>query len=82
MIVPFTCGSVDASSGLGVVRLGETYAEHSPRRGVIADARGMYLLGAPLLRRRRATCIDGARADTRGLVQHLHSRLDFQRRSL
>ncbi|MFC7496129.1 MULTISPECIES: NAD(P)-binding domain-containing protein [unclassified Nocardioides] len=37
---------------------------------------GLYVIGLPLLRRRRSTFIDGARADSADLVQHLVGLLD------
>ncbi|MFP5488144.1 MAG: pyridine nucleotide-disulfide oxidoreductase, partial [Acidimicrobiia bacterium] len=44
--------------------------------GVVSDAPGMYLLGAPLLRRRRSSYISGADADARDLAGELHHHLD------
>jgi putative flavoprotein involved in K+ transport len=44
--------------------------------GVVTGAPGMYLLGANLLRRRRSSFINGARADTADLATHLHTFLD------
>jgi putative flavoprotein involved in K+ transport len=44
--------------------------------GVIADAPGLYLLGTPVLRRRRSSFIHGAAADTDDLARHLHAHLD------
>ena len=43
--------------------------------GVVA-APGMYLMGAPFLRRRKSTLIDGAGDDARDLSAHLASYLD------
>lgn len=37
---------------------------------------GLYALGLPLLRRRRSSYLDGARADTADLAAHLHRHLD------
>jgi putative flavoprotein involved in K+ transport len=39
--------------------------------GVVTGAPGVYLLGAPFLRRRRSSFISGAEADTRDLADHL-----------
>ncbi len=39
--------------------------------GVVNDAPGLYLLGAPFLRRRASTYIHGAGADTEELSEHL-----------
>ena len=44
--------------------------------GVVADAPGVYLLGATLLRRRRSSFIHGAEADTADLSTELHTHLD------
>jgi putative flavoprotein involved in K+ transport len=33
----------------------------------------MYVLGTPLLRRRRSTYINGASADTEELAKHMHA---------
>jgi putative flavoprotein involved in K+ transport len=41
--------------------------------GVVTDAPGMYVLGMPLLRRRRSTYINGAEADTDDLARNVHS---------
>jgi putative flavoprotein involved in K+ transport len=43
--------------------------------GGIVDHPGMYLLGAPLLRRRKSSFIHGAQDDARDLSQHLASYL-------
>ncbi len=39
--------------------------------GVVTEAPGMYLLGAPFLRRRKSSFIDGGRADAEDLVDEL-----------
>ena len=39
--------------------------------GVITEAPGMYVLGLPVLRRRKSTFINGAEADARDLAGHL-----------
>ena len=39
--------------------------------GVITGAAGAYVLGLPLLRRRKSTLIDGAGADARDLADHM-----------
>ncbi len=44
--------------------------------GGIVAAPGLYLMGAPFLRRRKSTLIDGAGADARDLCDHLVSFLD------
>jgi putative flavoprotein involved in K+ transport len=44
--------------------------------GGITAAPGLYLIGLPLLRRRRSTLIDGAAADARDLTLHLVRYLD------
>jgi putative flavoprotein involved in K+ transport len=46
--------------------------------GGVADSPGMYLIGAPFLRRRKSSFIDGAGADAPELVAHLASFLDRQ----
>ncbi|MBV9950790.1 MAG: pyridine nucleotide-disulfide oxidoreductase, partial [Acidimicrobiia bacterium] len=46
--------------------------------GGVADAPGMYLIGAPFLRRRKSSFIDGARDDAQDLVADLASFLDRQ----
>jgi len=48
--------------------------------GVVADAPGVYLLGAPFLRRRRSSFISGAEFDTAELGHHLHRFLDERAR--
>jgi putative flavoprotein involved in K+ transport len=47
--------------------------------GVVSDAPGLYLLGAPFLRRRASTYIHGASTDTAELGEHLHSHLGSRR---
>ncbi|MDN5854941.1 MAG: pyridine nucleotide-disulfide oxidoreductase, partial [Actinomycetia bacterium] len=44
--------------------------------GGLTAAPGLYVLGLPVLRRRKSTLIDGAAADTRDIARHLASRLD------
>jgi putative flavoprotein involved in K+ transport len=44
--------------------------------GVILDAPGMYVIGLPVLRRRKSTFIHGAEDDARDLVEHLVRHLD------
>ncbi len=44
--------------------------------GGVVDWPGLYVMGLPLLRRRRSTYIDGARDDAADLAAHLHHRLD------
>jgi putative flavoprotein involved in K+ transport len=44
--------------------------------GGVTAAPGLYVLGLPLLRRRRSTLIDGADADARDLAEHLIGHLD------
>ena len=44
--------------------------------GGVADAPGLYLMGAVFLRRRKSTLIDGAGDDARDLSAHLASYLD------
>ena len=39
--------------------------------GGVVDAPGMYLIGAPFLRRRKSSFIDGGRADAEDLVVEL-----------
>jgi putative flavoprotein involved in K+ transport len=39
--------------------------------GVVTEAPGMYVLGLPVLRRRKSTFINGAEADARDLAGHL-----------
>ena len=46
--------------------------------GGVVDAPGMYLIGAPFLRRRKSSFIDGSRADAEDLVVELASYLDLQ----
>jgi len=40
------------------------------------DAPGLYLLGAPFLRRRKSALIDGAGQDSLELAAHLAAHLD------
>lgn len=47
--------------------------------GVVTDAPGLYLMGAPLLRRRASTYIHGADVDAAELAAHLHAFLDATR---
>ncbi|MCA1843567.1 MAG: pyridine nucleotide-disulfide oxidoreductase, partial [Actinobacteria bacterium] len=47
--------------------------------GVVSGAPGVYLLGAPFLRRRRSSFISGADHDTGDLAGHLHRWLDGHR---
>jgi len=44
--------------------------------GGVAEAPGMYLLGIPFQRRRKASPIDGAAVDARDLSDHLARCLD------
>jgi putative flavoprotein involved in K+ transport len=44
--------------------------------GVVLDAPGVYLIGAPFLRRRRSSFIHGAVTDSGDLAAHLHSFVD------
>jgi putative flavoprotein involved in K+ transport len=44
--------------------------------GGVTAAPGLYVMGLPLLRRRRSTLIDGAGADARDLADHLVGHLD------
>jgi putative flavoprotein involved in K+ transport len=46
--------------------------------GGVAESPGMYLIGAPFLRRRKSSFIDGARDDAQDLVADLASFLDRQ----
>ena len=46
--------------------------------GGVVDAPGMYLIGAPFLRRRKSSFIDGGRADAEDLVVDLAAYLDRQ----
>jgi putative flavoprotein involved in K+ transport len=46
--------------------------------GGVVDAPGMYLIGAPFLRRRKSSFIDGGRADAEDLVVELAAYLDRQ----
>jgi putative flavoprotein involved in K+ transport len=49
--------------------------------GGICPVPGLYLLGAPFLRRRKSTLIDGAAADARFLSEHLAAHLREGRRA-
>jgi putative flavoprotein involved in K+ transport len=49
--------------------------------GVVVDSPGMYLIGAPFLRRRKSSFIDGAREDAQDLVVALAAFLDGHARS-
>jgi putative flavoprotein involved in K+ transport len=44
--------------------------------GVVTDSPGMYLIGMPVLRRRKSTLIDGVGDDARDLSAHLVDYLD------
>jgi putative flavoprotein involved in K+ transport len=44
--------------------------------GVVTDSPGMYLIGAPFLRRRKSSFIDGAREDAEDLIVELAAFLD------
>jgi len=44
--------------------------------GGVIDSPGMYLIGAPFLRRRKSSFIDGSRADAEDLIDELSSYLD------
>jgi putative flavoprotein involved in K+ transport len=44
----------------------------------VVDAPGMYMVGAPFLRRRKSSFIDGGRADAEDLVVDLAAYLDRQ----
>jgi putative flavoprotein involved in K+ transport len=44
--------------------------------GGVTASPGLYLMGLPLLRRRRSTLIDGAAGDARDLAKHLVGHLD------
>jgi putative flavoprotein involved in K+ transport len=46
--------------------------------GGVVDSPGMYLIGAPFLRRRKSSFIDGARSDAEDLVVELAAFLDRQ----
>jgi putative flavoprotein involved in K+ transport len=43
--------------------------------GGVVDAPGLYLMGAPFLRRRKSALIDGAGDDARELSAHLAAHL-------
>jgi putative flavoprotein involved in K+ transport len=59
---------VDVLDGKGLVR----------HDGGVVDSPGMYLIGAPFLRRRKSSFIDGARTDAEDLVVELAAFLDRQ----
>jgi len=44
--------------------------------GGVVDAPGMYVVGLPVLRRRKSSFIHGVEDDVRDLTRHLHSYLD------
>jgi putative flavoprotein involved in K+ transport len=44
--------------------------------GVVTDAPGLYVLGTPVLRRRKSTYIHGAVDDTFDLAAHVWAHLD------
>ncbi len=46
--------------------------------GGVVDSPGMYMIGAPFLRRRKSSFIDGARADAQELIVELSDFLDRQ----
>src|SRR5437762_10261806 len=46
--------------------------------GGVVDSPGMYLIGAPFLRRRKSSFIDGARDDAQDLIVELARFLDRQ----
>jgi putative flavoprotein involved in K+ transport len=48
--------------------------------GGVVDSPGMYLIGAPFLRRRKSSFIDGAREDAEDLIVELAAFLDRQAR--
>ncbi|HEX5091832.1 MAG TPA: NAD(P)/FAD-dependent oxidoreductase [Burkholderiales bacterium] len=48
----------------------------------VLDAPGLYLIGAPFLRRRKSALIDGAGEDSRELAAHLAAHLDTAARPL
>ena len=47
--------------------------------GGVVDSPGMYLIGAPFLRRRKSSFIDGARDDAQDLIVELAAFLDRTR---
>jgi putative flavoprotein involved in K+ transport len=61
---------VDVLDGKGMVR----------HNGGVVDSPGMYLIGAPFLRRRKSSFIDGARDDAQDLGLELAAFLDRQAR--
>ena len=44
--------------------------------GGVVESPGMFLVGAPFLRRRKSSFIDGARVDTQELIVELTAYLD------
>ena len=44
--------------------------------GGVVDAPGMYVVGLPVLRRRKSSFIHGVEDDVRDLTRHLHSYLE------
>jgi putative flavoprotein involved in K+ transport len=50
--------------------------------GGVTPVPGLYLIGAPLLRRRKSTLIDGAGDDARDLSAHLIGYLDETARAV
>jgi putative flavoprotein involved in K+ transport len=50
--------------------------------GGVVDAPGMYVVGLPVLRRRKSSFIHGVEDDVRDLTAHLHDYLDLGRRTL
>lgn len=61
---------VDVLDGKGMVR----------HDGGVVDSPGMYLIGAPFLRRRKSSFIDGAREDAEDLIVELAAFLDRRAR--
>jgi putative flavoprotein involved in K+ transport len=61
---------VDVLDGKGMVR----------HDGGLVDSPGMYLIGAPFLRRRKSSFIDGAREDAEDLIVELAGYLDRRAR--
>ena len=49
--------------------------------GGVVDAPGMYVVGLPVLRRRKSSFIHGVEDDVRDLTAHLHDYLDLGRRT-
>jgi putative flavoprotein involved in K+ transport len=56
-------------------KLLDSHGELHHNGGVVAGAPGLYLLGAPVLRRRRSTYISGAEGDTADLAEHMQQHL-------